>query len=447
MGSHPKPEELAVFVRGTATRAQARAVVRHLLRGCQACRLVAAPHAGALLRGAAKAGSAPGTERAYEPAIERACAAALRHQRHLKRETAKVKEAVERLVRDGVAAFQHFPMRLWGLAGFEALLERSWALRHDDPQQMVDLARLATLAASRLSAARYGALRIKDFECRAAIELGNAYRVANRLDEAEATFDRAAELLVEGTADRLLRARLFHVRANLYGDRRQFEAAFEALDTARRLYTQEGAEHLAARALITKGIYAGYANEPERAISLLSEGLVSFDPEQDRQLARSAIFNVAAFTIDCGRLREARRLIWRHRGRFQDAGRQELLRLRWLEGRIHAGLAELDRAERAFVEVRQGFLASELPYIAAIAALDLASIWMHQGREEAARAVVLEATQVFLDLRIGREAMAAVLLLRTTFEFRMATGALLAEVAQYMRRAEQNPSLPFAPPR
>jgi hypothetical protein len=72
---------------------------------------------------------------------------------------------------------------------------------------------------------------------------------------------------------------------------------------------------------------------------------------------------------------------------------------------------------------------------------------MHQGKEDEARTIVLEATQVFLDLRIGREAMAAVLLLRTTFEFRMATGALLAEVAQFMRRVEQEPSLAFTTPR
>jgi tetratricopeptide (TPR) repeat protein len=435
------------LVCGTLSQAQTRLVVRHLLHGCETCRSAVAPQAQALLGGANRTPLDLETESGYDRAMERALAAAVQHGRHLKRETTKVREAVDRLAKDGVAGFQHFPMRLWGLAGYQALLERSWALRHDDPPQMVDLARLATLSASRLSVARYGARRIKDFECRANIELANAYRVANRLDEAQATLDRAAELFVASNEDRLLFARLSHVQANLHGDRRQFEAAFEALDTARRLYKKEGAEHLAARALITKGVYAGYANDPELAISLLSEGLVSFEPEQDRELARAAVYNIAWFSIDFGRLREARRLIWQHRNLFEGAGRQELLRLRWLEGRIHTGLEEFERAERAFAEVRQGFLEASVPYTAAIAALDLASVWMHQGKEDEARTIVLEATQVFLDLRIGREAMAAVLLLRTTFEFRMATGALLAEVAQFMRRVEQEPSLAFTTPR
>ena len=113
--------------------------------------------------------------------------------------------------------------------------------------------------------------------------------------------------------------------------------------------------------------------------------------------------------------------------------------MRWLEGQIHAGFNELDRAERAFTEVRQGLLETGVPYTAAIVALDLASVWMCQGKEEQARTTVLEATQVFLDRRIGRETMATVLLLRTTFEFRMATSSLLTQVAQFMRHAEFPP--------
>jgi hypothetical protein len=443
--SHPKPEELEGLVRGTLDRARAKSVVRHFLRGCESCQAGMAPEVEAILGGGDHPPGGVIAEAAYDHAIERALAGALRHDRHLKREDAKIREALDRLAKDGVEGFQHFPMRLWGLAGYKALLERSWELRHDDPAQMVALAQLAALAASRLSVARYGARQIKDFECRATIELANAYRVANRLEEAQSTLDRAAALFLDGTEDKLLRAHFTDIQANIYGDRRQFAAAFRALDTSYRMYKREGAENLAAQALIVKGLYTGYANDPERAISLLRQGLASCDAERNPHLARAAVHNIAYFSVDSGRLREARRLIWQHRHLFDGAGRQEILKLRWLEGLIYAGLDELERAERILIEVREGFLAAGVPFTAAILSLNLASVWMSQGKEEQARRIVLEAARVFLDLKIGREAMAAVLLLRTAFEFRMATGALLAQVAQFLRNEKEPPMPSLAP--
>jgi hypothetical protein len=40
VGHHPSEELLLRFVRGETTRAETRAVVRHLLTGCRECRAV-----------------------------------------------------------------------------------------------------------------------------------------------------------------------------------------------------------------------------------------------------------------------------------------------------------------------------------------------------------------------------------------------------------------------
>ena len=40
---HPKPDDLQRFLRGEASRAEARAVVRHLLAGCPECTAVMGP--------------------------------------------------------------------------------------------------------------------------------------------------------------------------------------------------------------------------------------------------------------------------------------------------------------------------------------------------------------------------------------------------------------------
>jgi len=40
---HPKPDLLLRFLRGEATRTERRAIVRHLLAGCQQCAAVTRP--------------------------------------------------------------------------------------------------------------------------------------------------------------------------------------------------------------------------------------------------------------------------------------------------------------------------------------------------------------------------------------------------------------------
>ena len=79
------------------------------------------------------------------------------------------------------------------------------------------------------------------------------------------------------------------------------------------------------------------------------------------------------------------------------------LKLRWLEGHIHVGLQDLDLAEQALREVRQGFEEAGLGYKAALAGLELGSVWLQQGSFADAEEIVLECADVFLCLGIRRE--------------------------------------------
>ena len=71
------------------------------------------------------------------------------------------------------------------------------------------------------------------------------------------------------------------------------------------------------------------------------------------------------------------------------------VKLLWLDGRIAAGLGHPGRAERCFLEVRKAFLARKLPYTAAVAALDLAILWLERGHTAQARALVAETLETF----------------------------------------------------
>jgi len=355
-----------------------------------------------------------------------------------------VRAALSLLESGGVEGLAEAPSDLKGLPAYEAFLERSWNLRNDDPDEMVRLAMFATLVAGKLDPGTHGAQQVKDLQCRAWAALGNAYRVADDLDAADFALGRAAELYLEGTKDELLGARLFDLQASLYGARRSFAATLQTLDVVHELYVRHGDLHLAGRALIKKGIYSGLANNAEEAIRLLRRGLEMIDAEREPQLALSAVHNIAFFLLGCGKFREARSLVWQNLPLYDAHGGQlHRIKLQGLRGLICAGLGELDRAEEYLVAARRGFEEAGVRYHAAIAGLDLAVVWLRQGRREEARDLVLESVRVFLELRIHREALAAVLVLQRAFEKGLQADALLDKAREFLRRIEQDPALTF----
>jgi tetratricopeptide (TPR) repeat protein len=387
----------------------------------------------------------PEVDAAYERAIDRALASVVRYGTEATRESKRVKQVLAVLERKGVAGFCEMPANLRGLAGYEALLERSWSLRFDDPRQMVQLCELASVVAAGLSASRYGGERVRDFQCRAAIELANAYRVIGRPAEAQTALNEALEFFRMGTQDRLMAARLFVIQAQVSGDRHNFETALAAFDSAIKVYRDFGESYQVGDTLIKKGMYCGYACRLDEAHELLTEGLALIDPTTHPELALLAVHNLANLLVDSSRYREARTLLWRNLPLYRRYGGRVLrLRLRLLEGRIHAGIDEPERADRDFEEARRGFAELGHPYMASLILLDLAALHIRQGRDEDARREAIEAADIFLGLNIGREAAVAMMLLKSTIRFRLATTAvLLEEMAQFMRAAEHDPQLSF----
>jgi tetratricopeptide (TPR) repeat protein len=246
-----------------------------------------------------------------------------------------------------------------------------------------------------------------------------------------------------GTQDRLMAARLFVIQALVSGDRRNFDTALAAFDSAISVYREYGEPYQVGDTLIKKGLYCGYACRPEEALKLLNEGLALIDPATHPELALVALHNLATIMVDCGRYREARTLLWRNQPLYQKyAGRVLRLKVRLLEGRIHIGIDEPKRAERDLEEARRGFVEIGQPYMATLVLLDLAVLHIRQGRDEDARREALEAADIFLGLNIGREAAVAMMLLKSTVKFRLATTAvLLEEMAEFMRAAEHDPQV------
>ena len=88
----------------------------------------------------------------------------------------------------------------------------------------------------------------------------------------------------------------------------------------------------------------------------------------------------------------------------------DLIRVVWLAARVAAGQGRVEEAEAGFEQVRQAFLDHDLPYVAAVASLDLAVLWLRAGRTAEVRELAAEMEVVFRAKKIRREALAAILL-------------------------------------
>ncbi|HWN42848.1 MAG TPA: hypothetical protein VNW71_11540 [Thermoanaerobaculia bacterium] len=441
MTDHPGSEELAALVRGGLTSLRTSEVVRHLLLPCLPC--------AAIVGGAMQqlVNPAPVPEEQYDAALNRALHTVFQHEKSLRQRKAEAERLEAILAQGGPFAVGDLPFEIDPLALIDALLARSWAVRHDKPGEMVQFADLAVKHAQTLDACDYGFPRVADVHCRAWAEMGNALRATDQYSLATQALANSRSMFELGTGDELLEIRVTELEASLAADRRQFTIARVKLTRVYRFYRRKRMDHLAGRTLILKGLYANYECLGDEAIDLLRQGRALLDPMRDPDLHYSAVHNELLCLADAGRVQEAKRLrIERSRELSWGKGRVSQVRLRAVDGRLDAAEGKFARAEEIFREVKQGYTELGRKYHAAITSLDLATILLRRGRWVEAKEETLEAVKVFQALQIGLEAYASIILLREYFELRMITPEVMQEITAHLRRAEYDPHARFTPP-
>ncbi|HEX3131473.1 MAG TPA: hypothetical protein VH394_29320 [Thermoanaerobaculia bacterium] len=411
-----------------------REAVRRLLRRCreeaERLRPLVAP-------------DPPAAEGEYDEAITRAYA-------RVRSRRPEIRGVSRRLVERGLELLRSRPLdeaaaELRGTPLVEALLQRSFEERYRDPGAMLELALFARLGADHLKPGEHEPEVIADLQARAWAELGNAHRVNGDLGAAAHAFTVAEERLARGTGNLLLLARLAELRASLLSSRRLFSDACGLLESVHRIYESLGDRHLAGRALVKLGIYTDYYGEPAEGMRLLKRGLADLDRERDPALVVSATENLLELMVRCGEYGRARRVLLESGLRRALEGQPlNLLKLRWVEGHILAGLGRPARAEVAFEEVRAGFQEHGLTYRAAIAGLDLAAVWLEQGKAEPVEELAKEMLATFRGLGIQREALRALDYLNRACGSRQATPGLVRRVGRFLRDLEREPQLRFA---
>jgi tetratricopeptide (TPR) repeat protein len=441
---HPRRETLEGFLFSRLPSREMKNTLGHLLGGCESCHDAMAPLATSMFTpdGAPEPRLSAAEDEAYEQAISAAFGRALDRERTLAGELEsgerKTEEIVRSLRRSETPALPE-GAATWGLC--EALLDKSRELRQSDPQGMLQLANLARLAADRLSIAVYGEERRTDMQARTWAELSNAYRLVEDLPQAEAAMACALDLRAQGTGDPLLYARIADLNASLLCDQRRFKEAFRMLDLALAVHRRYSSPHEVGRVLILKGLFTGYAGKPEEGLQHLVQGLAMLERQRDSDLIFRTLHNILLFRVELGEYEAAQRQLQRMRPLYAaHSGWLDWVKLHRLEGEIAAGLGDLVTAEATFQQIRQDLDDAGLPYQAALASIDLAGVWMRQGRTEEVRALVPEMVATFRVLGVEREALSALYLLQDALERDQATLDILRLVGGILRRLQNEPA-------
>jgi tetratricopeptide (TPR) repeat protein len=451
---HPEPIALEGFVLGQLSPLEMREVARHLLTGCPRCQDVTAN-----LWEPADVFEDPGTlataelaaeDAAYDAVLDRVFERVAATGSLLAGQRAAARRLYEELMQCP-AERRHLLLancqRFRGRMLCERLIEASYEICFEEPRRAVEVARLAVAAVDLLTAADCDGEEITGLRVRAWAHLGNACRACFDLPGSEAAFEVAERLLNEGGVTPLEKAKVLSILAAWRKTQQRLGEALQALDRAAAIYKKLGQWSFFGRTLLQKAMVCSEAGDSQEEMRLLRRALDLIDPQADPRVFLAARHNLINALYESGRVREAFALLYHTRPLYLQAGdRMNLLKLRWLEGVVAFGLQRNEQAEAALREVRESFLELGLSYDAALASLDLAGVYVVQGRTADVSRVAEETLKVFQSYNTHREAIAALLVFCASARLNQAGLDLVREISGFLKRARNNPDLRFSEP-
>jgi transcriptional regulator with XRE-family HTH domain len=328
--------------------------------------------------------------------------------------------------------------RSWALA--VRLCEESVKAAGNDAGRALDLANLALRIAELAPGEKGWNRRLQGL---AWAFLGNARRVAGDLPGAEVAFDkfyRLRDATLSTEFEPVEEWRILDLEASLRREQRRW-------DQALRLHQQAqvaAPTRAQGRVLLNTAVTLEQSGDHECAVTTLSQAARHVNAKRDPRLGFALQTNLALNLCRLGRYRAAEDLLPEARRLAAQLGHGlDLLRLRWVEGLTAAGLGRPGEAIEALSRVRSDFLAHGIAYDAALATLELALLFLGDGRTQEVKALARQLAPLFKAQGVHREALAALTLFRDAAEKERVTVELARRLTDFLRRARYNPDLRF----
>ncbi len=337
----------------------------------------------------------------------------------------------------------------WGLC--ELLCQESYQLTTIDLDRAVEAAELAVLVSDLLKeedpARSCWLYQLRGF---AWAHDGNARRVLGDLRNADESFSIADawwEAGQAGIGDVLgYEPVLLDLKASLRIAQRRFEEAFTVLDHLVLLHGEGGRPqyqdvHLAGRALVKKALALAEMEEPQHAIELLRQAEPLVDAARDPRLFLCVRHNLLWNLTTVEAYEPAQTMLQEVADLCREQGNHpiNLLRVRWAEGRIAAGLGRTEAAIEIFQELRQELTRRGIAYDSALVTIELTALYAREGYTAEVKKLSLEMAKIFGAQDVPREAIAAMLFFQKAAEREHATAKLAREVAAFLEKLRTDP--------
>jgi tetratricopeptide (TPR) repeat protein len=323
----------------------------------------------------------------------------------------------------------------WGFC--QLLLKKSLEAVFEDPTRAIALAELAVRVAEFLVEEAYDPDWVLDLKARAWAYLGNGLRVLGELWSAESAFRRSEEHMEASmTGNPRIRAEVLDLKGSLRRAQRRLDEAEALAREALALYRESGDADGVGTVLIKQAKILEERGEPDGAIALLEEAAAIVGGGVQPRLLLCARHNLAFLLTTAERYAEAAALLPEVRRLSRELGNPlDLLRLRWVEGRIAFGTRGGDQAvEAALRQVQKEFFDLRMGYDAALVSLDLAALYAREGRTAEQKALAVEIMPVFESREVNREAMAALLMFQHAAQEERLTADLARQLAAFLKR-------------
>jgi tetratricopeptide (TPR) repeat protein len=339
------------------------------------------------------------------------------------------------LIVEHVPAFQ-----TWAVC--ERLCAESIRIASADARRAVEVAELALRVARLVPGEEGWRNRLQGY---AWAYLGNARRIASHLPAADEAFARAWDLWSAGAeADPgwLQEERLLSLEASLRRDQRRFPDALRLLDRALALANTEAE---VSSVFSSQAATLELMGEHKLALEAIEKAIPFVNRKHEPRLFWVLLFNRAVALCHLGQYSEASELLPTVRQMaIELRNGLDLIRVRWLEGKVARSRGRRMDAIAALRQVRAEFTAQNLAYDSALSTLELASLYLEEGRTGEVKTLAREMAPIFKAQGVHEEALAALKLFREAVERETVTPELANRLVDYLERARYDPDLRFA---
>jgi hypothetical protein len=325
---------------------------------------------------------------------------------------------------------EHARSRFRSRALADLLVGESRRVVREDPAEAQSLAALVevvllwTPGALGQDWAREVGLRARAWEA-------NAMRVAGELRKADRRFaDLRRRLGKEMIVSEALHAEICSLEASLRIDQKQTGEGRRLLDQAIHLYRLSDDREALARVLIQKAILERHEMRFTEAVVLQQEVLRTLEYDRKNRLFLSSVINLGHYYCELGQQGKAAQILAEQHQGLVEGGVWEWPQMQALRGRIALEQDRPAEAERLFLAARTELVRRGDAVRAAVASLDLALLYLVQGKTAELRRMARLMGQVFEAEDLHEEAMATVVL----FQQAVAAESLTVEALRAWRR-------------